>query len=109
NQQAAEDAPRHGGHDEDDGRRQTWPARRPRPGDGIRLRHAVARADGGNGETNARRPAAAEHAGRRRLLAAGHAEAAPEHARPAWPGRKVPRIAGRPAARTRKEEVSFDL
>ena len=34
-----------------------------------------------------------------------HAHAAPEYARTPWPGRKVSRIAGRHAARSRKEEV----
>ena len=48
-QQAAEDASGHGGHDEDDGRRQTRPARGSRKGHGDGLGHAVAGAVGGNG------------------------------------------------------------
>ena len=80
---------------------QTRPARRSRKGNGLGRRHAVAGAAGGNGEEDARRTIAARHAG----LAAGHAHAATKYARPAWPGRKVSRIAGRFAARSRKEEV----
>ena len=62
-QQAVENAPRHGRHDEDDGRRQARPARRPRAGDGFRLRHADPGADGGNGEEHAGRRDCRRHAG----------------------------------------------
>ena len=110
-QQIAEDASRHVGHDEDDGRRQARPACRPGAGHGFRLRHAVTRADGGNGEEHARRSIAAEYARQRWFFAADHAEASSEYARttrPAGPGRKVSRITGRSAARPRKEEVIID-
>ena len=93
------------------GWRQARPARRPRAGHGLRRRHAIAGADGRDGKKNAGRPIAAECAGRRRFLAADDAEAAAEYARPAWLARagwKVSWIAGRPAARPRKEEVIND-
>ena len=103
-QQAFENAPRHGRHDEGDGRRQARPARRPRRRRWASARaHADAGADGGDGEENAGRalppgmPAAA----------ADHADAAAEFpgtSRPARSGRKVSWIAGR-SARSREEEM----
>ena len=54
-QQAFENASRHGRHDEGYGQRQARPARRPRAGDGLRLRHADAGADGRARQENAAR------------------------------------------------------
>ncbi len=48
-QQAAQDAPEHGRHDEGDGIGQARPAGRHRAGDGLWRRHAVARTDEGTG------------------------------------------------------------
>ncbi|MEY9686981.1 signal recognition particle protein [Bradyrhizobium elkanii] len=58
-QQALEDAPEHGRHDEGHGKRQARPARRHRAGDGFWRRHEAAL---GRGDEGARR----EDAGRRR-------------------------------------------
>ena len=56
-QQASENASRHGRHDEGDGLRQARPARRPGADHGLWLRrHADAGADGGTREKNAGRP-----------------------------------------------------
>ena len=108
-QQAAENAPRHGRHDEGHGRRQARPARRPRADAwaSAAARHADAGADGGARQENAgRRRLAARTC--RALAAADHAETAAEFprrcrefARP-W-RRKVSWIAGRPATGLRKE------
>ena len=55
-QQAFENASRHGRHDEGDGLGQAQPARRPRPDDGLRRRrHALAGTDGRDGQENAGR------------------------------------------------------
>ncbi len=54
-QQAPQDAPEHGRHDEGHGLGQARPDGRHRAGDGVRRRHAVARADEGAGGENARR------------------------------------------------------
>ena len=54
-QQAPQDAPEHGRHDEGHGFGQARPDGRHRAGDGVRRRHAVARADEGAGGKNARR------------------------------------------------------
>ena len=104
-QQALEDASRHGRHDEGHGLRQAQPARRPRPDDGLRRRGcAFAGADGRIGQENAGR-----FSRRRRQswrLAADHADAAaefPGRARPARSRRKVSRIAG-PARRGRRND-----
>ena len=80
---------------------------RAREGDGNGLWYADAGADRRNGEANARRTIAAGNAWRWRP-SADNAEVAAKHARFAGPGRKVSWIAGRPAARTRKEEVIND-
>src|SRR5262249_3262742 len=72
-----------------------------RKGNGLGWRNAVTGAAGGNGEEDAGRTVAAGHAG----PSADNACTAAKYARPAWPGRKVSRIAGRSAARSWKEEV----
>jgi len=52
---SSSNAPEHGRHDEGHGFGQTRPDGRHRAGDGVRRRHAVARADEGAGGKNARR------------------------------------------------------
>ena len=106
-QQAPEDASRHGRHDEGHGRRQARSTCWAGAGDGNGRWYADAGADRRNGEANARRTIAAGNAWRWRP-SADDAEVAAKHARFAGPGRKVSWIAGRPAARTRKEEVIND-
>ncbi len=112
-QQAVEDAPRHGRHDEGDGFGQTRRARRPRADARLRWRrHAVAGRD-----AEARRENAgwrAGHARRRRRVAARqnsrNAATAAEFPRSAgrisgtWRRRKVSRFAG--FARPRKKEMN---
>ncbi|MGY4424263.1 signal recognition particle subunit SRP54 [Bradyrhizobium sp. JR6.1] len=66
-QQALEDAPEHGRHDEGHGKRQARPARRHRAGDGLWRRHEAAL---GRGDEGARR----EDAGRCRRRPAQFAE-----------------------------------
>ena len=66
----AQNASRHGRHDEGHGQRQARSARRPRPDDGLRRRrHAVAGTDGRDGQENAGRPIAAGLSRRRRSRA----------------------------------------
>ncbi len=62
-QQAAQDAPEHGRHDEGDGFGQARPDGRHRAGDGLWRRHAVARTDEGAGGKDAGRRRAGRHAG----------------------------------------------
>ena len=107
-QQASENAPRHGRHDEGHGRRQARPARRHRAGHGLRLRHADAGADGGAREENAaRRATAARHVG----TAADHADIAAEYSGqtrlPGLGGGKFPGLPGKlpDCPVSRKEEV----
>ena len=100
-QQASENAPQHGRHDEGHGLRKTRRPRRARADARVRQRRpADAGADGGACQENAGRQfwrLAAEHAGQ----CAGPAEPAAEFPRPAG---KVSRIPG--PSRFRKEEMS---
>jgi signal recognition particle subunit SRP54 len=79
-QQAAQDAPEHGRHDEGDGLGKTRPFGRHRAGDGLWRRHAVTRTDEGARGKDARRRRPKRHArfaeGYARRLALGLAESA---------------------------------
>ena len=108
----AENASRHGRHDEGDGQRQARPDGRPRPdawacGGGM----PIAGADGRNGQENAGRAIAAGLSGRRSpAIAADYAGTAAEHAGPARPrhARKIPRHSG-PSRLREKEITAFDF
>ena len=100
-QQAFENASRHGRHDEGDGQRQTRPARGARPDDGLWWRRA---ADAGT-DRGTRQEDAGRNAQCRRAFAddAEYAAEFPRYPGLARAGRKVSWIAG--ASRSRKEEV----
>ena len=106
-QPAAEDASRHGRHDEGDERRQARSDGRPRADDGLWRRHAEPGRDGEARREDARR-SAARNAGRAAGPArkdAGPAAEFPRNAPRSWV-RKCPALAAFPALEKRNSETA---
>ena len=107
-QPAAEDASRHGRHDEGDERREARADGRPRADDGLRRRHAEPGRDGRSSPRRCPADCRPECPVRRPGMPAkdaGPAAEFPRNACPAW-ARKCPALAAFPALEKRNSEIA---
>ena len=105
-QQASQDAPEHGRHDEGHGLGQARSDGRHRAGDGVRRRNAVARADEGAGGENTRRRGSRRNACAAKGSACGPALRPAEPARAHRPQRQADLAGARWLSRPGEEEMT---